>query len=192
MSRYVTIDDFDDYVVNEFGSVETTIRQGALDAAERMVDEHCARSFDVAGASATARTYIPSGSAIVRIHDCTTVTAISLDGAAIPSTDYQLEPVTVSWSGLQRPYEQVRYLYGRWVGATPGKAALSVTATWGWTAIPDEVLEAVKIAGKDILAQRRTVGNMATIGDFGGTVRLNTYVRQLLGPLRRAEVIGIA
>lgn len=191
MPNYVTASEFDEYVVNEFGSVEASLRLAALNAAERMVDEYCARSFTVASGS-SARLYVPDGSDVVRIHDCTAVSAITLDGASISSTTYQLEPTVQSWSGQSRPYEQVRYLLGAWVGAIPGKAAVSVTATWGWAAVPADVVEAVKIAGKDILAQRRTVGNMATVGDFGGTVRLNTYVRQLLAPLRRVEAFGLA
>lgn len=191
MTSYVTPAEFDEYVNNEFGAVESSLRLAALTAAERLVDEYCQRTFTVASGS-SARLYVPNGSDVQRIHDCTAVSAITLDGATITSANYQLEPTAVSWSGQSRPYEQVRYLLGAWIGATPGKAAVSVTATWGWAAVPADVVEAVKIAGKDILAQRRTVGNMATVGDFGGSVRLNTYVRQLLAPLRRVEAFGLA
>ena len=191
MPNYVTTADFDLYISNELGTTEANLRLAALKAAERAVDEYCQRSFAVAG-NASARTYVPTGSQLVRIHDCTTVTSVTLDGASIDPTYYQLEPTTVSWSGQQRPYEQIRYLNGFWMGLTPGKAAVSVTATWGWAAVPDDVVEATLIIGKDICQQRRTVGNLAIAGDIGTTVRLNTYVRQLLAPLRRAEAFGMA
>ncbi len=192
MPNYVTQAEFDAYVSDERGAATAPLRAGALLAAERAVSEFCARSFAVAGASATARPYAPSGTPVLRIHDCTEVTSIVEDGATLASTAYQLEPYAVSWSGASEPYRQVRRIDNDWVISTPGEASITVTAKWGWAAVPAEVAEATKIIGKDILQQRHTVGNIAAVGDFGGSVRLNTYVRQLLGPLRRAEAFGIA
>lgn len=188
---YVTADEFDDYISDEFAATEAAIRLGALNAAERSVNEYCQRSFAVAG-SATARLYVPSGVATLRIHDCTTVTAVTESGDAVASTDYQTEPVTASWSGLTKPYQQLRRLGSVWSQLDDvGEASVSVTATWGWAAVPDEVVEVTKILGKDILQQRRTSGNLIAVGDFGGSVRMNTYVKQLLNPLRRVEAFGI-
>jgi len=192
MPNYVTQAEFDAYVSDERGAATAPLRAGALLAAERAVSEFCARSFAAAGASATARLYAPSGIDALRIHDCTEVTNIAVSGTTLASTTYQLEPYAVSWSGASEPYQQVRRLDNVWTVSTPGKATITVTAKWGWAAVPAEVAEATKIIGKDILQQRHTVGNIAAVGDFGGSVRLNTYVRQLLGPLRRAEAFGIA
>ena len=156
------------------------------------MSEYIARTPSVAGGSATARLYVPSGDSVLRIHDCTEVTSIAVSGTTLTASTYQLEPYAVSWTGLATPYEQVRLLLDYWRIIVPGEATVTVTAKWGWTAVPAEVVEATKIIGKDILAQRHTVGNIAAVGDFGGSVRLNTYVRQLLAPLRRAEAFGIA
>lgn len=192
MPNYVTQAAFDAYISDEMGTTDAAIREGALAAAERAVSEYCARSFAVAGASATARLYAPSGTSVLRIHDCTEVTSIAVSGSTLTSTTYQLEPYSVSWSGLTEPYQQARRLNDLWWILTEGEATITVTAKWGWAAVPGEVVEATKIIGKDILQQRHTVGNIAAVGDFGGSVRLNTYVRQLLNPLRRAEAFGIA
>lgn len=187
---YVSAADFDLYISDEFASTEAAIRLGALNAAERAVNQFCQRSFAVAG-SATARSYVPTGTSVLRIHDCTTVTAVTEGGTAV--TSYQKEPVTVGWSALAVPYEQLMRLGTVWAQTGyAGEATISVTATWGWTAVPDEVIEATKILGKDVLQQRRTSGNLIAVGDFGGAVRINTYVKQLLSPLRRVEAFGIA
>jgi len=192
MPNYVTQAEFDAYVSDERGAATAPLRAGALLAAERAVSEFCARSFAVAGASATARLFTPSGTPVLRIHDCTEVTSIAVSGSTVGSSTYQLEPYAVSWTGAAEPYQQVRRLNDLWWILTEGEATITVTARWGWAAVPGEVAEATKIIGKDILQQRHTVGNIAAVGDFGGSVRLNTYVRQLLGPLRRAEAFGVA
>jgi hypothetical protein len=194
---FVTQAEFDAYVATDPSAAAASAnhRASALLAAENAVREYCQRDFCVVAADATptARSYVPDGSHILRIHDARSVTAITLDGATVSSADYQLEPPSsYSWSGRWRPYEQVVYLLHTWTGDTPGEASVSVTARWGWQAVPAEVVEVVKILGKDILQQRQTVGNLAAAGVFGGRVSMNTYVRTLLGPLRRLEAFGIA
>ena len=192
MPNFVTQPAFDEYVGDQQGAGNVANRASALLAAERAVSEYIGRTPSVAGDTATARLYVPSGDSILRIHDCTEVTSIAVSGTTLTASTYQLEPYAVSWTGLATPYEQVRLLLDYWRIITPGEATVTVTAKWGWSAVPAEVVEATKIIGKDILAQRHTVGNIAAVGDFGGTVRINTYVRQLLAPLRRVEAFGIA
>jgi hypothetical protein len=194
MSSYVSLAEFNEYVSDEFGSTESPLRQSALDAAERAVNEFCQRSFAVVAADATptARLFVPSGTSILRIHDARAVTAVAVSGDTLAASTYQLEPVTVSWSGLAQPYEQIRLLNWYFPVIVPGEATVSVTARWGWAAVPGEVVEATKILAKDILQQRRTMGNLVAAGDFGGVVRINTYVRQLLNPVRRVEAFGFA
>ena len=193
MPDYVTLAEFESYVAAEMGATDAAHRASALAAAEAAVNQYCQRTFAVVAANATptARTFVPDGTPVLRIHDARAVTAVSIDGTALSATDYQLEPTTVSLTGRSEPYCQIRRLYVPWLVITPGYASVSVTARWGWAAVPAEVVEATKILGKDILQQRRTIGNMAQAGDFGGRVTMNTYVRQLLTPLRRAESWGI-
>ena len=157
MTDIVSDAEFDEYISNEFGTVEASLRSSAVAAGRRAVRAYCARDFTVvaAGAEATARLYVPNGSDVLRIDDCTTVTAITIDGSALAASAYQLEPYRVDRAGLTRPYEQVRYLLGYWYGATPGKASVSVTAKWGWAALPGEVPEAVKQIGRLHLLRRR-------------------------------------
>lgn len=178
---YVSQADFDTYISDEIGSTEASLRATSLLAAERRVNEYCQRTFVVAG-SASARTYVPSGTSILRVHDCTTLTAITVSGTTVDATTYQKEPVAVSWSGQTRPYEQVRLLNSCWWIVYPGQATISVTATWGWAAVPDDVVEVTKLIGRlNVLRRRMYVAD-------------DEYAKVLaaLKDLRRVEAFGIA
>ncbi len=187
---YVTLDEFKAYIGNQQGTTDNNDLTACLSAAERSVENYCQRSFAVAGAS-SSRVYMPNDTAVQPIHDCTAVSAVTVSGSTVATTEYQLEPLnSVSLTGSARPYTQIRRLWSIWP-SWGGQAVLSVTATWGWAAVPDEVKEAVRLLAKDILLQRQ-VSSGVVGGDFSYTVRLNPYVKMLLGPLRRAEAFGIA
>ena len=74
------------------------------------------------------------------------------------------------------------FLLGYWYGATPGKAAVSVTARWGWTAVPDEVPEAVKQLGRLHILRRR----------MGLDEAEYRQILSRLDDLRRVEAFGVA
>ena len=187
---YVTLSEFKAFIGNQQGTSDDTDLQSDLDAGERTVNEYCQRIFDVAGA-ASARTYAASATEILRIHDCTTVTLVTTDGTTVAATEYQTEPLNLlSWSGATRPIEQIRRLLSIWPVSTGG-ATISVTATWGWSAVPADVKQATRLIAKELLAERND-GSEQPNSAQAAQARLNPYVRQLLNPLRRVEAFGIA
>jgi len=194
MPDILTVEQVARYVGSELAGADTDLLTSALLAAERAIGRHCQRKFVVAGVTATARLYTPTRADVLRIHDCTTVTVVTNDGTTVAAGDRQLEPVnSLSWSGDARPYEQIRLLSGSWVRHSSGEATVSVTATWGWSAIPPEVTEATKILVKDLVAARDTRFGIAGFTDFAGVrVRENPQVVELLRDLRRVESWGIA
>jgi len=198
MPDYVTQAAFDLYVRDKIGATtatEAALLVASLAAAEQAVNEYCVRNFVVVAvdAVATARVFIPDGTQRLLIDDARAVTSVSVDSTAVDSTLYQLEPLNnLSASGAYRPHERIFYLDSRWPISTRGKASVSVTARWGWAAVPAAVTEATKIIGKDIVQQRQTVGNLAAVGDIATSVRLNTYVRELLRPFIHPDRYGIA
>jgi len=194
MTSSIDINAFVAYARNELGITDVPWLQAALNAGQAQIEQMCQRSFTVAGASATARLYAATpGSSVLRIHDCTTVTAVSEAGAAVASTLYQKEPVNlIDWAGVARPYEQLRKLNSTW-STDGGEAIISVTGTWGWSAIPASVTEAIYIQAKDIASQRDVRAGVAAFGDFGAIrVRANPTVETLIAPFRRIEAFGIA
>lgn len=168
--------------------------QAAIDAAEFVIGEDVGRYFAVAGSS-SARTYAPQfdGQTILPIHDCTSIVSVSNDGTTVTagSNGYQAEPVNVSWAGNARPYTQLRLLSGSWVH-DKGRATVTVTATWGWSALPSAYTEATKILAADVLDQRALQNGVVAFTEYAAIrVRANPMVAQLLAPLRRAESWGI-
>jgi hypothetical protein len=187
-----TLTEFKAYLGTDL-SANDTYNQDVLDAAVSTVQHYCQRPFEVAGA-ASARVYVPTRG-IVRFHDCTTVTSIAENGSTVATTSYQLEPLNaLSWSGQARPYEQARRIDGVcwYEGWYPGKATITVTATWGWSAIPDEVKSAVLILGKDIAKNRDVAFGIAAFTEYAAIrVRENSTVSALLADFRRDETLGI-
>ena len=160
--------------------------QAAIDSAEASINSWCGRQMVVAGATATARTYSPTHPFELAIHDCTTVTAVTNDGVAVTAgtSGYQLEPFTVSWTGETFPYSTLRLLAGMWV-YDQGRATISVTATWGWLALPTAYTEATKILAADILDSIDLRNGVVGFTDFAAVrVRENGAVVKLLSPYK--------
>ena len=143
--------------------------------------------------TATTRYFGPKNdtSIYLTIDDCTTVTAVTQNGSTV--TSYQTMPRNqISRSGQVRPIESLLATGGYWYWYND-QPLIAVTATWGWSATPRAVDEAVKILAKDILQQRNNNSGVAGFSDFGAVgVRQNPYVTKLLTPLRHADSFGAA
>lgn len=186
MATVPTLDDIKEYIRSATSGADEDILTNSALAAIWLAEDECQRSFTVA-TTATARTYIPtSGSDVLRIHDCTTVTSIVENGTTlVVTTDYQLEPAGgVDFAGHTVPYQQIRRRYAPWY--TDGQwGTVVVTATWGCTTVPPTAVEAMKLFAKDFADNRDT--------DYA-RVKLtqSEAIARLLGPLRRVEAFGIA
>lgn len=191
---YLSLADFKMYlsVTRDTDLGDDTLLQAALDAATSQINETCARTFTVAGA-ATVRRYAPTGTGMLHVDDCTTVTSITFNGTLVDPTTYQLEPVNqIAPSGEWRPYSRIRRYLGWWLTLMPGQATITVTATWGWLATPPAVIEATKILAKDVAKSREVAFGIAGFTDYAGIrVKPNQTVEALLAPYRRVESFGI-
>lgn len=174
----------------------------ALTAAEAMVNGYCERTFTVAG-TASARVYATSVDYLVFTDDATTVTLVesdpNLDGTWVTSwaaTDWQAEPLNGTVAGQTVPYTQLRAV-GNYAFPPSHRAAVRVTATWGWAAVPNAVTQAT------IQTAIRLWKRLDTPLGFGGgpdtgllyvSRKIDGDVAQLLAPYRKgiAQVGGIA
>lgn len=194
--RYVSVSTFKTYARVETATADDSEIEAALNAAESQLDIACQRRFEVAPVTPSARVYVPNDRTLLRIHDAVAVTAISNDGDALTAGDYQLEPLNgISWAGDARPYDQIRLLgTNEWdFGDYDGKATISVTARWGWAAIPAPIVEACKILAKDILGNRDVRFGLVAVTDAAGvSARTNPVVRSTIEQYRRVEAWGIA
>lgn len=192
--RYLPVATFKQWWKTETTADDSALIEPAINAAELAIDNALGRRMVVAG-SGSARVYAPNQcSNILRIHDATTVTSIVENTVTLTvGTDYQLEPLNgLSASGEAWPYFKVRKLSGHWYAET-GKATITVTATWGWAAIPFEVVESCKIIAADMLSNRDMRNGLVAITEAGGVgSRENATVRNMIDRYRRVEARGIA
>lgn len=167
----------------------------AAAAATVAIQQHLQRHVDTEDATATARTFRPltAGSRLLTIHDCTTITAVTENGTTLTAgTDYQAEPVNgLDRTGATVPYTALRRLGGPWY-YDDDTATVSVTAKWGWAAIPDPIIMAFYLLTKDIALARELRGDVAGFNDFGAVrIRQNSQIASLLAPYRSVESWGI-
>jgi hypothetical protein len=165
--RYITLAEFKLWVRSE-QPLENELYGDALAAAETTLDNALARRVAVAGAS-SERVFVPSsGSDVLWIDDCTTVTTVTENGTALTvNVDYQLEPLNgLSAAGEARPYDLIRRLDACWYSDGP-KATVTVDATWGWSAIPAPIKQSCLIVGKDALEQRDVRHGIVAVTDSG-------------------------
>ena len=193
MPRYTSYEGFAEYARDTTSAADVATANAALLAAEALVDEFCQRSFTVATTS-SARVYTPetNESEVLRIHGCTAITSVVESGTTLTAAQYQAEPLNnLTISGMTVPYTHLRRYAGFWYYDL-GRPTVTVTATWGWAAVPAAVVEATYIIGKDILQQRNNNSGIASFGDYGAVgVRMNPFALNLLRPLRRSEAFGI-
>jgi hypothetical protein len=192
---YLTTADAEDFLRSTIVADTTEIEAFAT-VATAAIDAHCQRTFTVP-TTATARTFVPSSSDLLKVHDIanTTGLVITNDGSTVAAADYQLEvapgvPGPIGVDGRTWPYAYVRLLSSSW-GCT-SEATVSITARWGWAATPAEVELACKMLVKDYANSRDTRFGFVQMGDFSRAIAENGVVASLLAPLRRVEAFGIA
>lgn len=188
---YVTLEQFKLYVRSEIGAIDDDDLTAVLTSAEDAVDSYCGRSFDVAG-SGSARVYVPTGTDVLYIHDATTVTAVTDDGATLTSgTDFQKEPLNGLVGAMSVPFYRLRRLENVWSGTH--EATISVTATWGWSATPERVKQATKMLAKELLEARNNKSGYVELGDMAARALTHPKFAMLLDRLRRVDMTtGIA
>lgn len=174
-----------------------------ITAASRAVDKHCGRQFGQV-ATVEAREYATMFDSHRRcylavIDDLPTTTGlIVLDEDAVEITDYTLEPVNALLKG--RPQERL------WVTNSFGTAALSwpynwpyplvptgrpltITAKWGWTAVPSAVKMATMLQAARFASRRDSPYGIAGSPSEGSELRLlatlDPDLKTSLGAFRR-------
>jgi hypothetical protein len=175
----------------------------AITSACRAIDVHCGQFFYDAG-SATARTFRPGNRYRLMVPPFSTTTGLAVktdtgdDGTFATtwaSTDYELDYFA---DDSTNPYDTVAAV-GSYVFPISNRRlrCVQVTARWGWTAPPQNVIEAARILSVDLWKRKDTPFGIATGSiDFGGLrIGRDTMagVASLLQTHVRADrMIGIA
>ena len=192
--RYVPTATFKQWWKTETTDDDSLIIEPAINAAELAIDNALQRKMIVASASST-RVYRPNPSTdLLTIDDATAITAVVENSVTlVEGTDYQLEPLNgLSPAGEAWPYYKIRRLDAKWY--TNGeRATVSVTGTWGWAAVPFEVVESCKIIAADMLSNRDMRNGLVAITEAGGVgSRENMTVKNMIAKYRSIRSWGIA
>ncbi|KPI09930.1 Bacteriophage QLRG family DNA packaging [Actinobacteria bacterium OV450] len=195
--NYATLAELKTRLSIEDTNDDTTLTQ-ALAAASRAIEKSCRRQFNKAG-SVTARSFSPVTTYYAAVNDMWTTTGLIVktdddDDGTFETTwtsgvDYELRPLDGVRDGLPGwPYWQIIA-----VGVKDfpflRRAALQVSADWGWAAVPAPVKEACLILAEEIWKTKDAPFGVAGFGEFGSIrVRANPKVAALLADYRLKAV----
>jgi len=194
-SEYVTFDEVKAELGSEIDEKDFVIYSHILRACE-LIDNYCERSFALTDSEAR---YFNGDAEPLFIDDLVTCTSIELDEdgdgtyeAEMASTDYILEPLNTT--PKRRVYLSNNSEYGGF--ATGVRKGVKITGTWGFSQVPDAVVQAAVIQVCR-WAKRASTGYAVTIGspEAGGEIKiyqgLDPDIKELLKPLRRVTSYGI-
>jgi hypothetical protein len=174
-------------------------------AASRLIDGYCNRQF-WAYSTVEARVFQANTEYVCDVDDFYTTTGFILKTSTFAdgnfditwaATDVQLEPLNAVLDGLNWSYNKLRaigdYLFPT-VNANYGEQALvQVTAKWGWTAVPDPVIQATIIQASRIFKRYDSPLGVAGFGDLGA-IRVSRFLdpdmAQLVEPYRRMRMFA--
>lgn len=186
MAKYTTLDEMKD----RLGTVTTgldLVLTSAIEGAEAAIEDYCGdRVFTVPTGAALARVYVPHGNHVYT-DDIGSLTGfvVADTGQTYGATAYQLEPLNALVKG--RPYDAIRLLGTSYLSTSYNQATVTVTAMWGWPAVPSPVKEATRILATDLYRMKDSQFGVAGFGEMGVMmVRENRTVANLLKNYRRA------
>jgi hypothetical protein len=170
----------------------------AAEAASRAVDLYTNRQFGaITGTeewSYTAEWDRRRGRWLIDIDDLMTtddltVTVVNAEGDDVGDIDlYELEPVNAV-SRDSKPWTRIVVRPDAAYKPTSLRNGVQVTATWGWSAVPDAVKQATLLQASRIFARRTSPYGVAGSPELGSELRLQARldpdVAVVLAPYRR-------
>lgn len=148
----------------------------ALNAASRMIDNHCGRRF-YADTSATERWFVAASTSLVMVDDFYTTSGLVIGADTDGDGDsdetwttayYHLDPINgVNSAGRTWPYTAIRTRPGYAFPIDGDLPLVSVTAKWGWATVPSEVEQAAILQAVQLLKSADAPFGVAGSSEFG-------------------------
>lgn len=143
----------------------------AVAAAEKMIDKHCGRTFNL-DSTATARTYPGPCDGELVTDDIGSTTGLVVETGYRGSltwtatTDYEVYPLNALAKG--------QAITGISAAGSLGgiQARVRVTAKWGWPSVPDEVKQAALLTAIRLFKRKDSPEGVLGSNEFG-TVRVS-------------------
>jgi hypothetical protein len=197
VNGYCSVEELRGQLKDVGSKVDTALLERAVSAASRAVDQYCGRRFWQDPAP-VARLYNPLDVYCALVDDISTRTGlvVQTDNAGDASytttlgvNDFRLEPLNADQYGSA--YAWTRIVSQRpWLQSYTGPLRppyLKVTARWGWSAVPDEVIEATILKAASLFMRKDAPFGIAGFGEFGVRIsRRDPDVVELLSPYQLA------
>jgi hypothetical protein len=170
----------------------------AISAASRAIDHYCNRQFGLV-ASPEERRYTASALAgrtrwVIDIDDLMTTTGLVAEVADVDGEidDYDLEPINAASKG--RPWTRLVVNDTSEALPTGDEFEVTITASWGWSAVPTAVKQATLLQASRFHARRDSPYGVAGSPDLGSELRLlsrvDADVAVALRPYTRLRAVG--
>ncbi|MEH1013051.1 hypothetical protein V6U90_08060 [Micromonospora sp. CPCC 206060] len=164
---YVTTEELQAFV-HSTEAVDEPLLAAAAEAASRAVDQQCRRQFGTVDTPVERRytAHDECGRWVVDIDDLMSTTGLAVTVPAGPITSFDLEPVNAVADG--RPWTRLAITSG----PTGAPNEVSVTARWGWTAVPPAVKQATLLQANRFIHRRDSPYGIAGSPSDGSELRL--------------------
>lgn len=205
VNGYCTLEELRSQLGDSGNRLAVDLLERAVSATSRAVDAWCHRRF-WQDATTTART-IPAGDVtpdLVWVPDISTIEGLVVQTdpgtAGTWSTtwavgDYQVEPLGADADGGAYAWWRIAAVGDhRFPTGQDRRSRVRVTARWGWSAVPDGVVEATILKATALFLRKDSPHGVAGFGSEGYAVRItrkDADVCELLAPYVRVDVRGV-
>lgn len=183
VNGYATVQHLRDELGDSASKVPPSLLERAIHAASRGLDDVCDRRF-WKDATPAVRTYRPAWSTreypygTVAVDDIATTTGLivktdpSLNGSFTDTwtlgTDFRLEPRNADRSdGQAYAWWRIVALGTKTLPAHAARDTVQVTATFGWSAIPEQITAACIIKAAQLFKRKDAPFGVAGVSEFG-------------------------
>jgi hypothetical protein len=176
VNAYCTVEDVRSQLGDSASTFDAGLIEKAVAATSRAIDNYCGRRFwqDPAPVARVFDVWDPQ---LVDVNDIASTAGLVVkvdsggDGTYATtwaSTDYQLRPLNADADGGAYAWWQIAALGGKtFPCGSGGHPVLQVTARWGWSAIPDDIVEAAVLKAVALFKRKDAPFGVAGFSDFG-------------------------
>lgn len=195
VNGYTSVVELRDYLGDAGSILDADLLEFAINAASRRIDEFTGRQFwDTA--SVETRQFRPRDIDQVTIDDIATKTGLvvsttdSVGGVVtnwVNDVDFVLSPTNADKRCNAYSWWMIEAIGAKSFLTKVRHPSLSITATWGFNQVPDDVHSAALILSTHYLLRKDSPYGVAGMGEFGAirVARMDPDVRALIQPYVR-------
>jgi hypothetical protein len=196
---YCQVADVRDQLSDADTKLSAALIERAISASSRAIDQYCGRRF-WKDAAPVARVFEAVDSHVLPVNDIASTAGLLVEVDSVgdgtfattwASTDYQLKPLNADADGGAYSWSEIATTGGlRFPWFRNGRPGVRVTATWGWSQVPDEVTEAAILKAVSLFKRKDAPFGIAGFSDFGAVriSRSDPDVTAMLQPYLRVAV----